>query len=353
MKNNYIIGTNCSVGSNIIFDNFHRIANEFYKEIKKNDENANVIYLTKYGSVKNAEALFERNNKCKFYDEIIVVNECFHNIDYNEETWEHIMNKVDISKIPKICKIIEIGSALSDSADLRDNSINYEQMFKNNKSYKFISIRNPKNYITLTFAILNRDNAEFDHYVLDPLELNYNDLSVKQKYTRFFGYTIPSYKLQRNDKILDSHTFETLEKKYDFTFGYTVLTNERKTRKTQFLLDQIENSDLKYNILVRNKYLDINTMLPKQEYLNTLKETKFTLIIPAYNKETFSIFRFQESIMCGCIPLILDTSYLYEVKKDFYIPDEIIVNETNIIEKIKTLDYDKLINLLKTETLKK
>jgi len=100
-------------------------------------------------------------------------------------------------------------------------------------------------------------------------------------------------------------------------------------------------------LFLRDKYNDIDTFIKKDDYLNLVKESKFTLIIPAYDTKTFSAFRYIESIYSDCLPLILDTNYLEEVRESLYIPDDIIVNLNNIEEKINQLDYKKILKEIK------
>ena len=352
---NILICSNKGISSKFVFNTLHDIAIQYYKEIKEKDPNSNVIFLTQYSSKKNVYSLFDRNNKEYFFDDVIVYKDYFINTDYTQkDNWLDVYETLDISNFPKVHKIIEIGSALSEVTKIQNGYMTYDSLFMNKNQFKYLSIRTNKEYIMLILKLLRRDRCNLDHYIIDPQEFNYNDVVSDINYERFFGYTSDKIDFKRNDNFLKSfiQNGKAGEKIFDFTFGYTVLTKSRSDFDIDYLINKFTENNLKSNFYIKDKFKDIDTFITKDEYLEKIKQSKFTLIIPSYDKNTFSIFRYQESIMNGCIPLILDSCYLDEVKKDFYIPINIICNINNIIDTIKNIDYNDTILKLKESLCK-
>lgn len=353
---NILICSNKGISSKFVFNTLHDIAIQYYKELKEKDPECNVIFLTQYSSKKNVISLFDRNNKEYFFDDVIVYRDFFKDTDYTlKADWLDVYETLDISAFPEIDEVIEIGSALSEVAKIQNGYMNYDLLFKNKNQFKYLSIRTNKEYIMLILKILRRDKCRLNHYIIDPQEFNYNDVVKDIDYKRFFGYTSKSIDFERNDNFLKSfiQNTESRENIYDFTFGYTVLTKSRSDFDIDYLISELNKNKLNSNFYIKDKFKDIDSFITKDEYLEKIKESKYTLIIPSYDKRTFSIFRYQESIMNGCIPLILDTCFLDEVKNDFDIPINIICNINNISEKIRDINYEETIIKLKEDLCKK
>ena len=101
-----------------------------------------------------------------------------------------------------------------------------------------------------------------------------------------------------------------------------------------------------------------NTYISQVEYYNKLSHSKFTLIIPSYDITTFSIIRFLEAISNRCLPLVLDTVNLTDLKNTFpdiynIVKKNLVVNIKDIQSKINELNYDKIINeIFNTKSIK-
>ena len=144
-----------------------------------------------------------------------------------------------------------------------------------------------------------------------------------------------------------------IEKTVDFTFYGTALTEDRQYLVEQKdLLTNIRNSDV--GIIVKKD----STYVSQTEYYDKLARSKFTLIIPSYDVTTFSVIRFLEAVSNHCLPLVLDTVNLTDLKntfKDIYdiVKKYLVVNINDIQSKIDSLDYNKIINkLFNTQSVK-
>ena len=145
-----------------------------------------------------------------------------------------------------------------------------------------------------------------------------------------------------------------IEKTLDFVFYGTAMNPDR-----QYLVDKaskikkIKRSDVGIITKRDSTYVDQNT------YYDKLAHAKFTLIIPSYDKTTFSIIRFLEAVSNHCLPLVLDSVDLTDLKNTF--PDiyrivkrYLVVDIDHIQDKINETDYDKIIKkIFNTDSVKK
>jgi len=342
-KQNILITVNRSLSSKYVFHTICDIGSSFYSELK---EEYNVYFLTQYGSVKNIYRLFNKENRSVFFDEVILLNDSIKSLDYKAaKDWNEIYENIEIDFLQKFERVIEIGSAISEGAFLKRQKINREKLFNSTAQFKYLSVRKIKETLMFTIKVAEKNNVPIEHYIIDPQELDYNDIGVPSK--RHFPYSSNVANFERHDAFLNYYkkNSQSHQKTIDFVFGYTILTEDRVNNMYEILVDKLKSKNIR--LFLRDKYNDIDTFIKKDDYLNLVKESKFTLIIPAYDTKTFSAFRYIESIYSDCLPLILDTNYLEEVRESLYIPDDIIVNLNNIEEKINQLDYKKILKEIK------
>jgi hypothetical protein len=169
----------------------------------------------------------------------------------------------------------------------------------------------------------------------DPNEMScdlfHRDIApVKDKnYYLYHGYDIPKYGAHRldslqcwlEDSIQPLFPEDYSNKLYDFTFGYTVLKNSGRDHYP-VIIDDIASQFTKTNIFTKNEYLGINTHIPGDRYLDLIKVSRFTYMLPSYDKHCFSGYRFLESIHHDCLPLINGDCNIQDIGRSFGIlPD--------------------------------
>ena len=356
-KKNILIASNNSISSKFIFHTICDIAESYYRRYR---EEYNVYFLSQYSDVKRVYRLFQKESRSVFFDSVILSKEFTEHLDYcSLKDWLEVYHELDLSSFPKFERIIEVGSALSEGNKLQYGITDFKNLFLSRAQFKFLSGRKQKENILLTYKLASNQNIELEHFIIDPQEVNYGDFNFENiQYPRRFPYTSEKFDFLRDDAFLDTYIRNSaisvvtedsinLEKEFDFTFGYTILTEDR-SESTDYLNSVIESLDgLRTKIFLRDKYNNIDTFIKKDEYLHYIRKTKFTLIIPSYNNETFSAFRYIESIYSGCVPLILRTTDISEAKKTLYIPECLIVTAETIRKTIEEMDYSEVIRDIK------
>ena len=279
-------------------------------------------------------------------------------IEYRHISWIENSNWQEYEKLIKnqtkdLDTLIIFGNTMFNNYNSRDTSLieRFDKEF-DNKNYeyniKFVSTRTVmQRYLVCRIC----KDKKLIYVCLDPQECIITDYLKTGICTYILNRGnkkyVPSYEkcLFANNQITD--------KTVDFTFYGTALTEDRKYLVEQSdLLTSIRNSDV--GIIVKKD----STYVSQTEYYDKLARSKFTLIIPSYDVTTFSVIRFLEAVSNHCLPLVLDTVDLTDLKNTF--PDiydivrkNLVVNIKDIQNKIDELDYDKIIKkIFNTESVK-
>jgi hypothetical protein len=273
-----------------------------------------------------------------------------------DKIYDYIYDNLNITDDFKIDKIFEVNGVLT--ADFKinsDKSIRFLEVGYN-KSMNFGSIKNAVLPLYFTLALTNKYSVKLEHLLYDPQSPDYSTFPEKFRpinYERTFAYNSKLFNFKKSNHINTYLKTIGLEnkKEYDFVFGYTVTTNDRKWLSNEDLFTGIDKS----KIFALDKFLNKDTFIEYNEYLKYISKSKYTLVIPAYLQTSFSIIRFLESLYNNCIPLLYHTNYLDEVFSDVtdkkLLTDLIVRDKTDIINKIKTLNYEDLILKLKNKFL--
>jgi hypothetical protein len=178
----------------------------------------------------------------------------------------------------------------------------------------------------------------------DPNEMScdlfHDDVApVRDKgYYLYHGYDIPKYGAHRLDSLqcwLEASTHPLFpedysKKKCDFTFGYTVLLNSDRQHYPNDI-DKVASMFQKSNLFCKNEYTDVNTHIDADKYLDLIKVSRFTYMLPSYDKHCFSVYRFLESLHYDCLPLIHADCNIADIGQSFDILDDLTTLQRGII----------------------
>jgi hypothetical protein len=147
-------------------------------------------------------------------------------------------------------------------------------------------------------------------------------------YYVYHGYDIPRYGAHRLDSLqcwLEDSTNPLFpedysNKTYDFTFGYTVLLNSGRDHYPSDI-EAVSSKFTRSNVFGKNEYAGTNTHIPADKYLDLIKLSRFTYMLPSYDKHCFSGYRFLESIYHDCLPLIHGDCNIEDIGTSFGILD--------------------------------
>lgn len=173
----------------------------------------------------------------------------------------------------------------------------------------------------------------------DPNEMScdlfHRDVSPKDNYHLYHGYAVPAFQMKRLDSL--QHHFNKCvslaydDKNFDFTFGYFILDDSGRQHYPA-VINEIASQFINKNVYCKNEFTGENTIIAGDLYLEKIKQSRYTYMLPSYNKHCFSIYRFIESIKNDCLPLIHSDCNIEDVSKSFNVDMSVLVRSTAFSE---------------------
>ena len=195
------------------------------------------------------------------------------------------------------------------------------------------------------------------HQVVDPQEPDYSRVFDFNEYVEFVDLQFASRK-----RVLmpyyewysfkeEQNSIEFSDRNIGFTFGASAVTADRHylIALVNEMKEAFEKEKLQYDILLRTKVEVGKSRTPfvdQRQYVHDLQYAVATIVVPAYDAEAFSWFRFVESASRGCVPLVFKECCIDSIKKCYHetykvICDELIVNDAaDVVEKVKKFTDD-------------
>lgn len=284
------------------------------------------------------------NNYVNYYDDFYM------NTARHMKSWIDVYHSLDVSMFEKYDEIYIMGGLHFPQSDISRFSKRASTFPNDRGQMKFIQTGSHiVNALALHKAHVLLDKP-LHEFVYDTDELSVNTFNLRQnpsKYNSYHIYDYPKYNLQRLDSLQyffskQSKSVIEEDKVFDFTFGYTVYKNGNRPSYVTFVNDISKRFD-KVNMFVKNVITGENNVVDRDTYLNLISKSKFTLILPSYDNECFSLYRFIESIYNDCLPLIHPECNISDVEKSFDVDLKSLYSNNVIDEnrRIELLNYMK------------
>lgn len=334
-----MIGLFCSTG---IVNNHKIIIRNWFRSMINilGPENVVVFYNGNSNRFKNLINIKEARYECIYVDD--------------NEDWKDYINKCKkVFKKNKIDTLINFRMTMVRTAT-GDNYYLYEHFDElyNNKQYDCGLNYVITKQLLSKYAVLKSANdlgIKLIQFMTDPQESNmikyFNNPGCRayilNKTNLDNTYYMPSCEYEYLSNIIN------IPKELDFVFYGTAITDDRNYLINDIeKLKKIKNSDVQVITSVKN---GTNKCIPQDKYLELIAKSKYTLVIPSYDKTTFSSLRFFEAIQRKCLPLILDTCNLTDIKNTYpnlykIIKKYLIVDFKSINSTIKSLDREDILN---------
>ena len=250
------------------------------------------------------------------------------NIGKQLANWMEVYDALDVSYLSDYSAIHVVGGI-----DLHNSRLGRQQPRAGIFPMDHGQLKFESTGIQLTnmLAILKAHNQfgiPLHEIAFDPNEMSFDlfhsSVAPKNNYHLYHGYDIPKYNAKRLDSLqayfesIDSGLimFEVPEKIYDFTFGYYVMNKSGRDHYPE-QINQLAGRFARANVYARNEYTGENTTIDADEYLTKISQSRFTLMLPSYDKHCFSIYRFVESLRNDCLPLIHPDVNIEDVNASF------------------------------------
>ena len=209
----------------------------------------------------------------------------------------------------------------------------------------FRSTLNQNKFFTFMKALRDSD-CKVVQICLDPQEASIQKV-IGRECERVYSLDgdntsfLPFYEYEEK-KFIDSIE---CDKELDFMFKGTALSKDRDWLRD--FANSIENTDsFILDVVGTGKNPGLKSLSCQSDYFYDLKRAKYSLVIPSYDKRSFSIQRFTDALFAGCIPLVLDTCCLDDFQWTFPEAYDLlqksgwIVNTDNFIDKISCYNED-------------
>lgn len=228
-----------------------------------------------------------------------------------------------------------------------------KQYQKNKGCFNFVTGRNLLlNYIFL--VEMKKKCKNFIQIFTDVQEVDFQKVINFEKATKAYLANFQDF------KFVPCYEFGLLTSKksnytktIDFSFYCTALTEDRAYLKKK---KQVLEEKFEYVKIIVDTKKERDAFLTQSEYHNLLSKSKYTLCVPAYDKNNFSIWRIFEAIRVDCLCFVYDKCDLSDVKnthKEIYsiIKKYLLVKSfEDITKKINELpenDRQLIINMIK------
>ena len=269
------------------------------------------------------------------------------------DTWFEIYNDINPSFLKDYDALYIIGGL-----DFHNSSIGRHQkragVFPHDGGQiKFESLGNHLTNILAMLKAHREYGIPLHEMAFDPNEMScdlfHSDVAVGNNFYVYHGYDIPKYNAHRLDSLqyhLEAKQnplfVEEVDKTYDFTFGYTILDDSGREHYPDYINSIADQFTVK-NLYSKNEFTGENTHIPGDDYLNKVQRSRFTFMLPSYDKHCFSNYRFVESIYNDCLPLIHPDCNIEDVNKSFNIDLSPLVTTTapSEADRLELLDHLK------------
>lgn len=278
--------------------------------------------------------------------------------DYH--TWELFADEhAEILCGLNIHHVIIFGNALSSASGIKRDKNALNTVYRKHTFMKFNAIDTILKplYIISRFLEVN-PKVILHEFLYDHQE---NLLSqcdwVPNESHQYHGYTSKRYGFKRIDTLqyylkmrrenVTSLFYEeglmAQAKTIDITFGMTVLTKDRNTQ-----IDSIKEKLKDYNskIFIKNNFTGEDTFVTRDVYMDLLSRSRFTLIVPPYEADCFSPFRFIESLENDCLPLVMDDVDYSEFIESFNLDIDIFKKSIRSYDNIYLMSEEYRLPLL-------
>ena len=273
-------------------------------------------------------------------------------------SWSEYLDKVDLfSELDNVEQLIIAGNPLSTGSGINRKKNALGNLME---TQKFMGFASTCNYVVGMLQMVNlakRTGCKVHNLIRDPLEntLSHTDYLNTSVMEDYHDYDSPSYGFHRFDGyqhyLINNSTSRlfTPDKTIDFTFGFSVITKEREEVYQQFVKG-VDIKNPKNRIFIRNKFIELDTFLDRDAYLDIIEQSRFTLQVPSYDVNHFSTARLVESLYRDCLPFISKDTVTEEFAPSFGIGSdllgEIVVDYSEIQDRIDNMNEVKRLELL-------
>jgi len=274
---------------------------------------------------------------------------------------DSIYKEYGIDKIHMIFSPLIINNSLGKESNIVDN---YNKTLTDDSFFSsFFSIKNYYRRLCVSLYLMNKYKIPLIHFIDDTLEPDYKKIGFSDVST-FHYYKFPAAEAEffpfvEYAFIHSKDELPKVEKEYDFIFGMTSVMTSCPYRhniigKFLNMEKDFKENNMRYQYFFKDKKRKIKSYVDGRVYNDKyILGSKFTFVVPSYNLKGFSYIRFIEAVDRWYIPLICkdcEWELAFFDRPHFLniiLKNNLVVSEDDIIDKIKSTDYNEVIKELR------
>ena len=253
--------------------------------------------------------------------------------------WKQFYDTIDVSSLAEYDELYIFGGLLYPQRDIIRGGKFSGNLLNTKHQMTWLQVGSRILNIIALYKAHNLYNIPLHEFSYDSDELSSKSLGIDERSRNYYNYHIydmPEYGLSRIDSIQcnlasQEKPLVEVEKLYDLTFGYTVFPNGGRKNHINYV-DEIKNNFEKNNIYCKNSITGQSNSIDRELYLQKIAESKYTLIIPSYDNNCFSLYRFLEAIHNDCLPLIHEDCPIDEINTQYNVDLSILKRRTSFSE---------------------
>lgn len=312
---------------------------------------SNIDFLTSHKTDKGKQYI-EHSIGLNINDSLNLYSEWYINHGMHLNNWMDVYDQIDVSPLKKYDSLHIFGGLHFPQSNLTRFSKRCN-IFPNDRGQ--LKFRQTGIHIVNIMAIHKAHvvyNIPLHEFSYDSDELCSGMFNVPQnnsKYYLYHIYDMPRYGMDRIDSLQYYFSYPNkneylspTEKLYDLTFGYTIFPYGNRPHYETYVNTIASKFDC-VNIYVKNTVTGENNSIDRDQYLEKISKSKYTLILPSYDNSCFSLYRFIESIYNDCLPLIHRDCTITEVEKSYNVDLSQLITDECFSEKrrMELLTYYK------------
>lgn len=286
-----------------------------------------IVWLTNLKKPANTISKVVKSHNFRISDTLQLAPDMFQRIKNGKfEDWMRVYRRLDPRPLKPFKSLYIMGGILSTGSQL-GRHLRRADVFPNDRGQLLFQSQ-ALNLINVLWILKahNEFGTPLHEWAFDPLELSLDrfhfDVAPRARYQLYHGYDIKEYGARRLDTL--QYFFESQsqlplgDKPLDFVFGYTMLkgtSREAYRKDIQRVFKQF--SSHKRRLFARDDALGMDTLVSKAEYMKAVAQAKYTLLLPAYDQEQFSIYRLLEALHVDCLPILHEDVNAKSVERSF------------------------------------
>lgn len=326
--------------------------NIFYT-IAKKYKDYNIILITKSYSRANRTLIDRIEPICEKYGFAgYYVNNCY-NGDSNHISYNEMINDENIQLLNFDFEKIIVNKYFNTlNLFVAEKDYNYLLDPNNHKAIKFVMHKYAMKDICYIIRLINslKKPVEYIEYIIDPIEIiipiNFNQYVNHDNITDgtyYFGYNHSGLRLTKEQMYFD-FVDDSNEKIYFMNFGFTYWKfSGTKAKQRRYYSDEYYNYltsvFTRENDNIFFKGGEVNNFVQWQTYNHMTSQSLYTIIIPSYDPNHFSIFRLIDAVRAWCLPIVTDDCRIdMFTDKEQSILKKLMCDKFKVHEKVKEIE---------------